>query len=201
MLFSEVSTNAELEPLVILVTTQLLQSVVSVDTLGSTLNWPILVSVSAPSLQPAVVGSLKSYVLVPPSDHTAVGPAVAAIVKVQPLFAPLGLMTYMRCVLEPNVPVDALAPDPQENKNDFVVIATDGLTTGTREASRISVLRTPGFMVWLNVGVLAALAVPVLPKPRANTNKHKVSVAHSQVLPGALPCFASLIFVSSPALT
>src|SRR5688572_12313143 len=71
----------------------------------------------------------------------------------------------MRSVLEPKVPVEALAPDAQVNRNDLVLIATDGLATGTREASRISVLNTPALIVWFRVGVLAALAAPLLAIP------------------------------------
>jgi hypothetical protein len=94
----------------------------------------------------------------------------------------------MRCELEPNVPVEALAPDPHANKNDLVVIATDGLATGTRDASRMSVLSTPGFIVWLKVGVLAALAPPLAPRLTA-TNRPKTNRTPDKALVELLPFF------------
>jgi len=66
-----------------------------------------------------------------------------------------------------------------------VVIATDGLATGTRDASRISVLSTPALIVWLNVGVLAALAFPTLALA-TTAIKNKESMDLKKMTPGFL---------------
>lgn len=85
MLFVVPSTKPVDEPLVIPVVAHVVQSAVRVATEGSIVICPAYVSVSAPSVQPAAVVSLKSKNLVAPVfAHVAVAPDVAAIVRFQP---------------------------------------------------------------------------------------------------------------------
>ena len=112
---------------------------VSVPTDGLTVNCPPVVSTSAPSVHPAPVGSLKSYVFVPPSDHVVVGPPVAAMESSQPGVAVV-FETRSFWAAAPSVAVTVWHEKLKLAAEKLV----DGLTTGTPAASTISAVSCMG---------------------------------------------------------
>lgn len=145
------SSKASDEPREILPVVQLEQAPLDrVAPEASMVICPPKASVSPPSVQPAVVGSLKSKSTLAESQTSVV--ADAAMLTDQPLSAASGLLTYICSEEVPKLPVTVW----QLKSKAVEFMAKEGDGTETYEASVISTESVPAVIVWVKFEVLAA---------------------------------------------